>query len=77
MKAPTVVAKGARLIAARIRELASEHGVPIVEDPPLARVLFKIDIGQEIPVAIFRAVAELLAYVYRMKERRSRLTATV
>lgn len=75
MKAPKVVAKGARLIAKKIRELAQEQGVPIVEDPPLARVLFEVEIDQEIPVALFRAVAELLAYVYRLKERRDRWAA--
>ncbi len=72
MSAPKVVAKGARLLAQRIRELAREHAVPIVEDPPLARLLYKIEIGAEVPVGLFRAVAEVLAYVYRLKERRAR-----
>jgi len=72
MRAPKVVAKGARLLARRIRELAREHDVPTVEDPPLARLLFKVDVDAEIPLALFRAVAELLAYVYRLKERRGR-----
>ncbi len=72
MRAPKLVAKGARKMAARIRELAKEHGVPVVEDPPLARLLFKVDVDHEVPVDLFRAVAELLAYVYRMKERRNR-----
>lgn len=72
MRAPKLVAKGARKMAARIRDLAREHGVPVVEDPPLARLLFKIDVDHEVPVALFRAVAELLAFVYRMKERRNR-----
>lgn len=75
MNAPKVVAKGARLIAKRIRELAREAGIPIVEDPPLARLLFKVDLDQEVPVALFRAVAELLAYVYRMKHRRGRFAS--
>ncbi len=75
MRAPKVVGKGARLLAQRIRELARTHGIPIVEDPPLARTLFKVDVDSEIPVALFRAVAELLAYVYKLKERRSRLLA--
>jgi flagellar biosynthesis protein FlhB len=76
MKAPKVVAKGARKMAARIRDLAKEQGVPIVEDPPLARLLYKqVEIDQEVPVALFRAVAELLAYVYRMKNRRPRAAA--
>jgi flagellar biosynthetic protein FlhB len=72
MSAPKVVAKGARLLAERIRELARQHAVPIVEDPPLARLLYKLGIGAEIPIALFRAVAEVLAVVYRLKQRRAR-----
>jgi flagellar biosynthetic protein FlhB len=75
MRAPKVVAKGARLVAERIRELAREKGVPIVEDPPLARLLYKVELGSEIPVVLFKAVAELLAYVYRLRERRARWAA--
>ncbi len=68
MNAPYVVAKGERLIAQKIREVAEEHDIPIVEDQPLARVLFKMcDVGQMIPVHLYRAVAEVLAYVYRLK----------
>jgi flagellar biosynthetic protein FlhB len=63
---PTVVAKGRDLIAARIRALAEEHGVPIVSDPPLARALYKsVPLGGEIRPALFRAVAEVLALVMR------------
>jgi flagellar biosynthetic protein FlhB len=65
--APVVVAKGAGLIADRIKELAKEHMVPIVEDKPLARSLFKhVEIGMEIPMSLYKAVAEILAYVYRL-----------
>jgi flagellar biosynthetic protein FlhB len=68
MRAPKVVAKGARLIAERIKEIAKEHGVPLVENKPLARSLFKaVSVGQEIPSAFYRAVAEILAYVYALK----------
>jgi flagellar biosynthetic protein FlhB len=68
MNAPYVVAKGERLIAQKIREVAEEHDIPIVEDRPLARALFKMcDVGQMIPVHFYRAVAEVLAYVYRLK----------
>jgi flagellar biosynthetic protein FlhB len=68
--APLVVAKGKRLIAQKIRELASEFGVPIVEDKPLARALFKMcDIGDLVPETLYRAVAELLAYVYKLKHK--------
>jgi flagellar biosynthesis protein FlhB len=68
--APIVIAKGARLVALRIREVAKEHGIPIVENPPLARALYAAaDIGQEIPVELYKAVAEVLAYVYRLKHK--------
>ena len=66
--APTVVAKGADLIAAQIRKVANAHDVAIVEAPPLARALyFNADIGQEIPAGLYVAVAQLLAYVYQLK----------
>lgn len=68
MAAPTVVAKGAGHVAAKIREIAKEHNIPIVEDKPLARLLFKtIDIGKTIPEELYRAIAEILAYVYKLK----------
>ena len=70
MEAPKVVAKGAGLVAQRIKELAREHEVPVVEDKPLARSLYKtVDIDQAIPVELYQAVAEILAYVYRLKGR--------
>lgn len=66
--APEVVAKGERLIAERIKEIAREHDIPIFEDKPLARALFKAcDVGQLVPASLYRAVAEVLAYVYRLK----------
>jgi len=66
--APMVVAKGKGVIAEKIRELAREHDIPIVEDKPLARLLFKmVEIGQMIPANLYKAVAEILAYVYRLK----------
>jgi flagellar biosynthetic protein FlhB len=65
--APRVVAKGKNYLAARIRKLANEHQIPIVENPPLARALYKsVDVGQEIPAHLYRAVAEILAYIYRL-----------
>jgi flagellar biosynthetic protein FlhB len=68
MRAPVVVAMGARLIADRIREIAREHGVPIVENPPLAQALYKsATVGMEIPVEVYRAVAEVLGYIYRLR----------
>lgn len=68
MKAPKVVGKGARLLALRIIEVAARHGIPVVENPPLARALFRaVAVGQEIPQHLYRAVAEVLAYVYSLK----------
>jgi flagellar biosynthetic protein FlhB len=68
MRAPIVVAKGADAIAARIREVAGEHQVPIFEAPPLARVLYRnVDIGQEIPSNVYVAVAQVLTYVFQLK----------
>jgi flagellar biosynthetic protein FlhB len=70
--APRVVAKGADLLALRIRELAREHHVSIVENPPLARHLYaEVEIGQHIPAAAFAAVAEVLAYVFKTNRRKS------
>jgi flagellar biosynthetic protein FlhB len=65
--APKVVAKGKNYLAARIRKLAIENQVPIIENPPLAQALYKsVDVGQEIPSHLYRAVAEILAYIYRL-----------
>lgn len=72
MRAPKVVAKGADYMAMRIRQLAAVHGIPIVERKPLARALYaNVEVGQEIPPEEYAAVAEILAYVYRLGERRS------
>lgn len=69
--APKVVAKGADLIAEKIRELAKEYNVPIIENKPLARTMFKtLKIGQMIPRELYTAVAEVLSYVFRLKKRR-------
>jgi flagellar biosynthesis protein FlhB len=67
LKVPRVVAKGARLVAAHIRELAAQGHVPIVENKPLARELFKLcEPGDEVPAALYEAVAEVLGHVYRL-----------
>jgi len=64
---PKVVAKGKNFMAARIRKLAMENQIPIVENKPLAQALYKsVDVGQEIPAHLYRAVAEILAYIYRL-----------
>ena len=71
MKAPRVVAKGSRLNALRIKEIAKQHQVPVIENKPLARMLFKhARVGGEIPAQFYAAVAELLAYVYRVNRYR-------
>lgn len=67
---PVVVAKGKRLIAARIKQLAIENGIPIVEDKPLARAMYdKVVVGFPIPADFFAAIAEIMAYVYRLKHK--------
>lgn len=72
MGAPQVVAKGAALLAQRIRELGEENRVPILEAPPLARALYRhAELGQEIPAKLYTAVAEVLAYVYQLRRYRT------
>lgn len=67
MDAPIVIAKGAGIIAMNIREIARENSVPIVENPPVARLLHTIELGAAIPEELFKAVAEILAHVYSLK----------
>jgi flagellar biosynthesis protein FlhB len=70
-RAPRVLAKGRRAVAAHIRELARRAGVPILERPPLTRLIYKlVPEGREIPALLYQAVAEVLAYVYKLRERR-------
>lgn len=70
MVAPKIVAKGARLLAKRIRDVARQAGIPIVENPPLARALFKAGkVGGFVPISLYQSVAELLAFVYRRRDR--------
>ncbi len=70
MQAPVVVAKGERLLAQRIKEVARRHGVPVVEEPALARALFRaVPVGKPIPASLYRAVAEVLAWVYTLRQR--------
>lgn len=70
MSAPRVVAKGKDMLAMRIRQIAQQAGVPIVQRPPLARGLYaSVDVGQEAPAEFYRAIAEVLAYVYQLSQR--------
>ena len=67
-RAPEVAASGRGIVAERIIEIARENGIPIKYDPDLVQILSKIKVGSEIPVELYRAVAEILAYVYSLNE---------
>lgn len=70
MEAPVVIAKGADLVAKRIRDIAREHRIPIMENPPLARTLYdKVDLDQSIPPHLYAAVAQVIAFVYKLKRK--------
>lgn len=70
MDAPVVVAKGADLVAKRIRDIAREHGIAIMENPPLARTLYeKVELDQPIPPNLYAAVAQVIAFVYKLKRK--------
>jgi flagellar biosynthetic protein FlhB len=70
MKAPKVLAKGAHHTAERIVALARQHGIPVIQDIPVARALYRhVEIDQEIPAALYAAVAQILAYVFRLQGR--------
>ena len=72
-RAPIVIAKGVELIALKIREIATEHGVPVIEAPPLARALHKsVELNREVPAALYITVAQVLTYVYQLKAARER-----
>jgi flagellar biosynthetic protein FlhB len=67
MAAPRVVAKGKNYLALRIRQRAIDNQVPLIENPPLAQALYKsVEVGQEIPPHLYRAVAEILAYIFKL-----------
>ena len=71
MAAPLVVAKGAELLCEKIKEIAREHNVPVVERPELARTIYAaVEVGGTIPETLFVAVAEVLAMVYRLRKQR-------
>jgi flagellar biosynthetic protein FlhB len=73
MTAPRVVAKGAGFVAQRIREIARSSSIPIMENKPLARVLYRqVEVGHEIPESLYRTVAEVLAYILRLRQERGR-----
>jgi flagellar biosynthetic protein FlhB len=74
--APRVVAKGADFVAARIRAEAEAHGVPLVPNAPLARALFLVELDHEIPAEHYRAVAEVIAFVWKLQARVQAVRAT-
>ena len=72
MQAPRLIAKGTELIAKKIIEIAKEHGIPVIENPPVARALFKmVDLNQQIPPEMYKAVAEILLFVYNLKNKQN------
>jgi len=73
MAAPTVIAKGQRLMAQKIKDIAAANGISIVENPPVTRMIYKmVEVGQQIPEELYQTVAEILAYVYKLSERAGR-----
>jgi flagellar biosynthetic protein FlhB len=71
MSAPKVIAKGVDTVAQKIREIAAEHNIPVIENPPLARGLYaSVEIDQEVPPEFYKAVAELIGYIYKLKRKR-------
>jgi flagellar biosynthetic protein FlhB len=70
MSAPVIVAKGANHVAARIKEIAQQNDIPLVENKPLAQNLYKLELGDEIPPQFYQAIAEILAYVYKLKSNK-------
>jgi flagellar biosynthetic protein FlhB len=72
MRAPRVLAKGTDETAARIREIAAEHNIPLLEAPPLARALYKhTDLEQEIPPGLYEAVALVMAYIFQLRRAKT------
>ena len=74
---PLVIAKGQRLVAEQIKQIADEHDIPIIENPPVARMLFKlVEIGHYVPRESFKVVAEILAFVFHLKNKKTKATNT-
>ncbi len=67
MHAPKIIAKGAGIIAAKIKEIAKKHGIPVIEEKPIARALFKLELNTYIPEELYVAVAKIIAYIYKIK----------
>ena len=70
MESPKLLAKGTELFAKKIKEIASEHNIPVIENPPVARAIFRmVEINQEVPPDLYKAVAEILIFVYNLKKK--------
>ncbi len=74
--APRVTAKGRGVVAERIMEIARQHGIPLRSDPALVEMLCKLDVEEEIPEHLYRIVAEILAFVYTLNEKRKEMQGT-
>jgi flagellar biosynthetic protein FlhB len=71
MAAPKMMAKGVDQVAQKIREIAKEHGIPVIENPPLARALYAaVEVDQEVTPEFYKAVAEVISYIFKLKRRR-------
>ena len=69
MASPMLIAKGTELIAKKIINIAKEHGIPVIENAPVARALYKmVDLNQQIPPELYKAIAEILLFVYNLKK---------
>ena len=78
MESPTLVAKGTELFAQKIKEIATEHNIPIIENPPVARALFRfVEINRQIPPDLYKAVAEILIFVYKLKRTTAKEQAKI
>jgi flagellar biosynthetic protein FlhB len=78
MNAPKLLAKGSGGIASRIKDLAEKHDIPIIQNKELARSLYSlVEVGQEVPGGLYQSVAEVLAYIYRIKAQNTRLKAGI
>ena len=75
-RAPKITAKGRGLIAEKIIALAKQHDIPIKEDPHLVQILYRLDLDEEIPTELYRAVAEVLAFVYSLNEQQRRTSSS-
>jgi flagellar biosynthesis protein len=76
-RAPKITASGRGIIAEKIIELAAEYGIPVKNDPDLIQILSKLEVGTEIPVELYKAVAEILAFVYSINENQRNIKSSI